>query len=51
MAAHPEADGDDRIEVVMIDLSRYLPGALNSNYSEFPNSCLGRQFPFCVNAF
>ena len=37
--------------MVVLNFPGNLPAALQSNYSEFPNSCPSRQFALGVNAF
>src|SRR5262249_5541780 len=44
MRAVAVPDGEDAVEVVMIDEPRNLPLALDLNYSEFPNGCRGVEF-------
>ena len=41
--SHPVTDGQDGVEIVVLDLALHVAHALPSNYSEFPNSCLPRQ--------
>ena len=36
----PIADGNNRIQIVVIDLTRHLAGTLGLNCSEFPKSCV-----------
>ena len=49
MGADAVTDGENGVEVVVIDQARYLAGALGLNYSEFPNSCPGVQFTLVVD--
>ena len=49
MAAHPEADGEDGLEVVVLHLAGNFPAALVLNYSITSNSCLRCEFPFGKN--
>jgi hypothetical protein len=35
------ADGEDHVEVVVVDESRNLPLSFKLNYPEFPDSCPG----------
>jgi hypothetical protein len=51
ITADAEADGEDHVKIVVLDISHYLSGALRSNYSEFPNSWPGCQFALGVDAF
>jgi len=46
MAAHPEADGKDGVEIVVLDIAKNLTISLSSNYSITSNSCLRPQLPF-----
>ena len=50
VAADAETDRENGVQVIVLDLSRDFPFTLDSNYSEFPNSCLSRQFFNGVNA-
>ena len=43
MAAHPEADGKDGVEIVVLDIAKNLTISLSSNYSITSNSCVGLQ--------
>ena len=41
VGADAVADGEDHVEVVVVDEPRNLPPPLGLNYSEFPNGCRG----------
>ena len=43
------ADGENGIEVVVIDEAGNLPFAFGLNYPEFPDSCPGIKLAFVVN--
>jgi hypothetical protein len=49
VAAHAETDCKDGVQVVVFDLPRHLPFALDSNHPEFPDSCLPAQFSLVEN--
>jgi hypothetical protein len=51
VAANTETDGEYGVQIVVFYLSGYLPATLQSNYSEFPNSCHCRQLSLVIDAF
>jgi hypothetical protein len=42
-AAHAVADGDDGLEVVVLNLAKNLAISFTSNHPEFPDSCLAAE--------
>ena len=49
LRSHSIPNRQDCFQPVMIYQPRDLPISFGLNYSEFPNSCLWRQFPLVVN--
>ena len=49
MAAHAETDGHNRVQIVVLHFTGHLPRPLDSNYPDFPDSCLPPQFTFVEN--
>ncbi len=49
VAAHPETDREDGVEIVVLHLAGHFASALQTNYPEFPDSCLPAQFAFLEN--
>ena len=41
---YPVADGENGVEIVVIDVPGYFPLAFGTNYPEFPDSCRGVEF-------
>ncbi len=42
------ADGQNRVEVVVVNRAGNLAISLGVNYPEFPDSCLGKELPIVV---
>ena len=46
-----EADGEDGLKVLVLNLARYFAASFQSNYSEFPDSCLSVRFRLSENIY